>query len=573
MYKLRFYWFLLLFCANHINLYSIEISRQILLQLNQKSSVPAILVLKQQAKFDQISESWSKEQKTAFVFQSLKQTAEQSQKNIQAFLRSKNIGFRSNIIVNSISLDLDNNLLNELKSFDELASIHYDENLRVPNTFTDNNLSIQKRGQEITWGNMSIKADQVWSLGYQGQGVTVAGEDTGYKWDIDGIKSSYRGWNGISENHNYNWHDAIHKIHPLSQDSINPCGLNLTVPCDDHGHGTHTAGTMVGQNQDHAHGVAPKAKWIGCRNMERGYGTPSSYIECFDFFLAPTDLNNENPKPELAPHVINNSWYCSNEEGCDTFNLALMEQAISNLKSAGIVVVVSAGNSGNQCGTIAYPPAMFSTSFTIGSYASNDTISGFSSIGPVYRDSSLRIKPNVVAPGSEVLSQLPDGSFQAWNGTSMAAPHVAGLVALMISANPELSGNVKKIEHIIESSARFMPSTVECSGLDPNARPNIMYGYGKIDALSAVKQSLAVVNSKDVLSSKGIEIYPNPGNAVLNINSNQILGQIKIFNFYGQIKTSLFSNENSVKISTQNWSPGFYIIELTNGKKYAWLKN
>ena len=119
-------------------------------------------------------------------------------------------------------------------------------------------------------------------MGIEGEGVTVAGEDTGYRWDLEGIKERYRGWKDSIVDHNYNWHDAIHTISPLASDSINPCGLNSKVPCDDNGHGTHTMGTMVGKTNEYLYGVAPKAKWIGCRNMERGNGALSTYIECFE---------------------------------------------------------------------------------------------------------------------------------------------------------------------------------------------------------------------------------------------------------------------------------------------------
>jgi serine protease AprX len=90
-----------------------------------------------------------------------------------------------------------------------------------------------------------------------------------------------------------------------------------------------------GPNNDSIIGVAPEAKWIGCRNMEEGDGTPSTYIECFQWFLAPTNLSNLLPDPTQAPHVINNSWGCPVSEGCNTGNFMAMELAVNALKSAG----------------------------------------------------------------------------------------------------------------------------------------------------------------------------------------------------------------------------------------------
>merc|ERR1712127_902407 len=100
---------------------------------------------------------------------------------------------------------------------------------------------------------------------------------------------------------------------------------------------------MVGEDNDNQIGVAPGAKWIACRNMERGNGTPATYIECFEWFMAPTDLNNENPDVSKAPHVIANSWSCPTSEGCDSTNWHVMEAVVQNLKASGVVVVVSAG--------------------------------------------------------------------------------------------------------------------------------------------------------------------------------------------------------------------------------------
>ena len=310
-------------------------------------------------------------------------------------------------------------------------------------------------------------------MGIKGANVVVAGQDTGYEWEHPALKDKYRGWDGNNADHNYNWHDAIREISPLHEDTVeitpalNPCGLNSAFPCDDHNHGTHTMGTIVGRHNDKIIGVAPQAKWIACRNMERGYGSPISYIECFEWMLAPTDLNNENPVPDKAPHIINNSWSCPEIEGCNENNWATMNTVVDNLKAAGIVVVVSAGNNGSKgCETINTPAAMLSNSFTVGATMEADTIAHFSSRGPVSTDGSGRMKPNVVAPGFQVLSSIRNNTYQRFNGTSMAGPHVAGTIALMISANPDLAGQVDAIENILESTAIPKTNGETCGGFD-----------------------------------------------------------------------------------------------------------
>ena len=130
------------------------------------------------------------------------------------------------------------------------------------------------------------------------------------RWTHNALKPQYRGWNGSTADHNYNWHDSIHS-------GGGACGPNTQAPCDDNGHGTHTTGTTSGDDgAGNQIGVAPGAKWIGCRNMDQGNGTPATYTECFQFFIAPTDLNGQNPDPTLRPHVMNNSWGCPPSEGC-----------------------------------------------------------------------------------------------------------------------------------------------------------------------------------------------------------------------------------------------------------------
>src|SRR5204863_256800 len=128
-------------------------------------------------------------------------------------------------------------------------------------------------------------APDVWSLGFRGETILIAGADTGIRWTHDALKPHYRGWDGVNANHNFNWHDSIH-------DSIgNPCGNDSPEPCDDYFHGSHTIGTAIGDDGGtNQIGMAPGAKWIGCRNMDEGDGTPARYIECMEFFLAPAHI-------------------------------------------------------------------------------------------------------------------------------------------------------------------------------------------------------------------------------------------------------------------------------------------
>jgi len=240
-------------------------------------------------------------------------------------------------------------------------------------------------------------------------------------------------------------------------------------------------GTMVGDDcGSNQTGMAPDARWIGCRNMDQGNGTPATYSECFEWFIAPTDLAGLNPDPSRSPDVINNSWTCPNSEGC---SFDTLQTVVENTRAAGIVVVVSAGNSGSGCNTISDPPAIYDASFSIGATDINDNIASFSSRGPVTIDGSNRLKPNVSAPGVNVRSSIRNNGYSSFSGTSMAGPHVAGLVALLIDALPDLRGQVDSIEAIIESSAFPRTSGQTCGGLPGTEIPNPIYGHGRIDAV------------------------------------------------------------------------------------------
>ncbi|MFN0016465.1 MAG: S8 family peptidase [Saprospiraceae bacterium] len=519
-------------------------------QFSKGETADLLVVFREKADLAPAARVSGKTEKARFVQNRLVQVAERSQAHVRQILRERQATANSFYLVNALAVTgADAALANELAQLPEVAQLVADPTiaLTLPRPQAEST-SVVQRGT-LEWGIEKINAPAVWAMGYTGQGITVAGADTGYEWEHRAIQPHYRGYDNFSGNvnHNYNWHDAIHEISPLSGDSIpdpsnNPCGVNSKIPCDDHSHGTHTMGTMVGDDgQGNQIGVAPGAQWIACRNMERGNGKPSSYIECFEWFLAPTDLDGLNPDPTKAPHVVNNSWYCSYGEGCTDRTVdALMRQAVVSLRASGVVVVVSNGNSGSQgCASTTGPPAYFEESFSVGATENNDTITGFSSRGPVAIDSSFRVKPNVVAPGAGIRSSVRNGEYAHYWGTSMAGPHVAGLVALVLSARPDLAGEVDIIEDIIEETAVPGFDTTDCSDNYGQNYPNNTYGYGRVDALAAVLKALTVLGPKHDLAPPAVEaaVFPNPvtDEAVFVVKNAAGDILLDIFNTNGQL--------------------------------------
>ncbi len=469
-----------------------KVAPSVLKEAAAGSAVEFLVLLSQQAKVQQAELFRNKEDKGTYVYEQLSQLAAKTQNEVISVLKNYRADYRSFWVINAVWAKGDIELLEALATLPEVREIQSNPKVRFPGPVEDTQ-NKARSNPAIEWGVSKINADDVWTMGFKGEGVVVGGQDTGVKWDHQAIVSQYRGSrpNGTI-NHNYNWHDAIHNA-----GSGNPCGSDSTVPCDDHGHGTHTIGTMDGDDGAlNQIGVAPAAKWIACRNMDRGNGTPASYIECFQWFIAPTNLNNTNPLPARAPDVINNSWSCPTSEGCNSGNWATMQAVVANVRASGIVVVASAGNSGSGCGTVNTPPAMFAESYSVGATNSSDGIAGFSSRGPVTVDGSNRPKPDVSAPGVGVRSCTIDNMYNdiyvSWSGTSMAGPHVAGAVALLLSADPGLSGNVNLIEALLRDNATGLTSTQNCGGVPGSQVPNNTFGYGRIDVLAAVNSALAL---------------------------------------------------------------------------------
>lgn len=454
--------------------------------------VDALIVLPEQAApavLPALPGGGYKAQRRAFV-DALRLRASAQQQSLRTWLDSRGIANRPFWIVNLVQARLSAADLAQLAARTDIARIEPNPAIaaRLPQR-PPAGAAPAADVAAVTWGVDKIRAPLVWAEGHNGAGVTIAGADTGYHWNHPALKPQYRGWNGSSADHNYHWHDAIHSPN-------GSCAADSPQPCDDNGHGTHTAGTFAGSDQGTQQiGVAPGAKWIGCRNMNAGFGTPATYIECMQWMLAPTDLRGRNPNPDLAPDIVSNSWTCPASEGCTVGNE--LNAAVAQLTSAGILFVAAASNAGPACGSIGDPPATYSATFTIGATDSADTLADFSARGPVKRPlaGSRQVKPDVSAPGVDVYSAWPPAGYTFLNGTSMATPHVAGAAALLMSAVPALKGHPQVVARLLRDTAVTdgvaNPVKQSCGGTRRSDWPNNMVGHGRIDVFAAYQAALS----------------------------------------------------------------------------------
>lgn len=450
------------------------------------AETPAVEVLLQVAPTPDLTpaaELAGKRAKGRFVYEALRRHAAATAAPLLDQLRRQGIPHRSLWIAGAVWARVPSHQLAALADRPEVRAIVANPRIaarlprpRRPATDLVTNSSLSCPPTSTTWGVERVGAPAFWALGIAGRGVVVAGQDTGYEYLHPALRDRYRGAGG---SHDYAWWDAIHED---LGNTPNPCGVDSPAPCDDNGHGTHTMGTMVGRDVGsdppsspvRTYGVAPEATWIGCRNMDSGVGTPASYIECFQFFLAPTRRDGSDADPDLAPDVINNSWGCPPSEGCEGEQTAALEAAAAAVRAAGIVVVASAGNSGSSCGSIVDPPATFDGALVVGATNSEDQIASFSSRGPI----GARIGPDLVAPGVNVCSSRPGHTYGVLNGTSMAGPHVSGLVALLVQMRGCLRGEVDHIEALLRETAQPLTGTQSCGGVAGSAIPNNTFGHG-----------------------------------------------------------------------------------------------
>ena len=240
-------------------------------------------------------------------------------------------------------------------------------------------------------GVLQIEADKVWNLdGKRGEGIVVASGDTGVEWTHPALKGKYRGWNGATASHDFNWFDAI-------EDTAEP--IRRQQPRLAH----------------HRHDGGRRRRWAIRSASRRGAmdRLPEHELRrraAFNVHRVQSVLPRAVPHggdpetdgdPSKAPDIVNNSWECPPTEGCD---LVVLKASFSALRAAGILAVAGAGNNGPNCSTVSTPPAIYDEAFVVGATDMTEVLASFSSRGPVTIDGSGRPRPDVVAPGVGVRS-------------------------------------------------------------------------------------------------------------------------------------------------------------------------
>ncbi|MAE72319.1 MAG: hypothetical protein CME06_17855 [Gemmatimonadetes bacterium] len=334
-------------------------------------------------------------------------------------------------------------------------------------------------GIGVTPGLEAINADRVWKeLGITGAGRLVADLDTG----VDGFHPALaERWRGVLPGVDWSeaWLDLVYG--------------GSSFPVDYYGHGTHVMGTMAGLGEATGDtvGVAFGAHWIACNAVDQGAGPEfdNDVVVAFEWLADP---DGDPGTVDDVPDVVQNSWGINEGFGSDppyTDCDSRWWSVIDNCEAAGCVVTFSAGNEGPGPQSHRSPSDRATTPYNCYSIGAVDAtnanypypIASFSSRGPSGCD-GVSIKPEVSAPGVDVYSSVPGGGYQSgWSGTSMAGPHVAGVVALMREANPDL--DVDQIKEVLMASAHDFGVAGEDN----------TYGAGFIDAYEAVTMVMSGV--------------------------------------------------------------------------------
>ena len=473
----------------------------------------------------------------------LRATAARSQGAVLQRLRESGRAARARAlwIDNSVAVSVPGNMLADLAALPGVDRVEFDE----PVVMADATPS-QAVDADPTWNILKVRASDVWSsLGFDGTGVLIGSMDTGFDPAHPALAGKWRG--GANS-----WIDIIN---------------GLPSPYDDHGHGTHTIGTMVGGDGAGPStadiGVAYGAHFISAKVLDatNSFSSASIVIAGAQWMLDP----DGNPTTNDFPQVINNSWLFFNQTYTGFYSTTAAWRA------AGIIPVFCIANDGPSPSTT-HPPGNYDNVLGVGATDQSDVIASFSSRGPAPPGVDFPAdgrKPDLSAPGVAVISSVPGGGYQAWNGTSMASPHVAGILALMIQAHPGLTYDQAKVALVNTAVDLGTP------GYDYD------YGYGRVDALGAVLAQTTDVPALGGAHGPALAIRPNPFReaVTLELSTSGPSGiEVRIFDLQGRCVWSTPGRSGEVvrwdgRESGGATAPaGLYFVNATDGHAAVTLR-
>eukprot|EP01052_Picozoa_sp_SAG31_P012766 SAG31_NODE_754_length_12324_cov_3.930061_4_plen_501_part_00 len=333
------------------------------------------------------------------------------------------------------------------------------------------NTSERRRTQIVEYGIAITNSERAQLAGYTGEGVVTANVDTGVRWTHEALIGSYRGG---GDDHDWNWIGPGSSGYPA-------------VPEDGNGHGTHTMGTISGQPVTVGIGMAPGSQWIAAAGCNPFGSCPTAdLLESLQFCGCPTRTDGSEPDCTLAPDICSNSW--GGGRGQSTF-----WDVLGVLKEEEVVTLFSMGNSGSGGCDTANSPGDSELVISVGASDEADDIAFFSSRGPgISVPGVTRQQPHITGPGVNVVSSYngADTQYASASGTSMSCPHVAGFVAQLLGAAPELT--IEDLERLMEdtpetSGLGCSGNACECDDVPIDVFPNMVWGYGRIDVCTALE--------------------------------------------------------------------------------------